>query len=438
MDQQKRRKEGNEEKCTKVVVILSKKEQKILYLEQFKENLESVKKLFPDIPNATDPMSVLLELIEAVQDPEYLKNHFQEIREIIPLYMSFDRNDLSEPAQVLDDYFAVRHAALKNDACELNEFLTMQLILPVLSRSDEKMDISQEANKFVDRDGILDKIGKEINKKYSSFCNECTEIMQKSKPMPTVRMVLKKTIFSSPRVFPILPALFSLNAVNQVLGGRKEAKTKLLMPDSSLPQLDRQANELSSIGKQEQQLVRNIQKMLLKEMDDFYQPMLVYKPLNQSQSMQAALRSSANLGWRETKPSFKKLTCKPYGILFCRTDRLAIDLALYCKLSSEKMLHLREQLSQYVMSYKDNQKVLKNEYGDQAAEIIKVFAELIKQDVYACGKSWDENLFEILKRNTKTSQSFFPVKYIDEKQENIDNAYHFFKNIFITFLFIKE
>ena len=210
------------------------------------------------------------------------------------------------------------------------------------------------------------------------------------------------------------------------------------MPDLSLPQLDRQVNELSSICELQQQLARNIQRILLKAMDKFYQPMLVFKPFNQSQGMQVGLRNYADLELREIKPTFKKLTCKPFGMLFCRTDRSALDLALYCKLSYEKMVHLREQLPQYVTSYKDNQKVLKNEYGDQAAEIIKVFTELIKQDIYSCGMCWDEKLFEILKSNTKTTQSFFPVMCMDEKQENIDNAYHFFKKYFYNISFYKR
>jgi len=98
-------------------------------------------------------------------------------------------------------------------------------------------------------------------------------------------------------------------------------------------------------------------------MDKFYQPMLVFKPFNQSQGMQVGLRNYADLELREIKPTFKKLTCKPFGMLFCRTDRLALDLALYCKLSYEKMVHLREQLPQYVTSYKDNQKVKKMNMG---------------------------------------------------------------------------
>lgn len=421
------------ENQTKIVFISIKNEKKMLYLKQFDEDVELVKKLFPDMKDPIDPAMVLLALIEAVQTPNYLKDHVSEIRSIVPLCMSGAAKYLDAPSATLKRYIKTLHAEQKNDIREYNEFSTIQSIIPVLSRSESKIELSEKVSCQLDTTLFLKDIASKIERQYNRLWSECALIKVHSY-RPQVRDPLVKMIFSDFRVYPILPALFALDAIKQVFKNEKVAKAKLIQSNTELPILKGKVNELNHIYKNEKLLFRGIQNILLSELDILYQPVKVYY----FQEDECSFLLNASMREKRESKHPEQINCKPFGVLLCKTDKMAFDLAMHCKLPYEKIISLREKLPQFLADFKEHQNDLEQQYGSCATSIIKVLATLSKSDIYASGNRLNDILFESLKKCTKSEKMFFSPN--DEKDANssmmncsndqIQKAYNFLKKYF--------
>lgn len=420
-----------EKSCTNVSYI-SRKERKMQYWDRFRESIRRVKNLFPDIETPLKPWMVLSKLIQDAQDKAFREEHAQEIREIVPLFMSFSVDELRKiDEDAVDTYIKVLKKARENDSLERNESIAVKYIIRTLNRTAENIEIKVE----VDRDQIIDEVKILVQKSYNTFANKCGNISTRVE----CRDQIVKTVFSDYRAYPLLPALFALDAIKQCFSERKEAKKNLIRPVSTLPELQQNMKQINYLCDQELQLIKEVRVALSQALEVIYRPISVCKVHSKSQLRPFPYNNvywDDEMGREKTlqkKQEQKWKRCKEFGILICKTDVLATDMALYCGLSYEKMIQLRGNLPKYLILQDESNAKLVDEYGEQAFEIINVFKELSRAEVYSSGGKWNEILFNVISKNAKNAKPFFATGSSQEEY-----AYKLMKKYFYNVNFSKR
>lgn len=221
--------------------------------------------------------------------------------------------------------------------------------------------------------GHLRRYKKIVKKTYIIYYKFYTDLQDTEFPvkrLPTCSDTLCKMVIMDSRIYPVLPALFTLSAVYQAALDKSPGKAALLefiiQPSLTDSCFTDNAYKTKVLSKLAYRLLNKIENTLIDNLNKYNTVVFPSKHINCPPSI-SALKFDA-----QQPPSEKVCFNQHINFAFplCKTQRLATDIATACSLTMEQTLELNTHISEHLLDKSYNEKHLREIYGDQVTEIM--------------------------------------------------------------------
>ena len=394
--------------------FLSKKAYKLTHSVQISDSVNFVKNDLVSGIAPANPLAVLLSLSEKIQDPAFRTGNLDSLRKALPLL-------LDSTAFVNSSWrtFDSCHSILK----KTDEHMIVQCyITSVLNRISAKLNRSErniELPAGITEDQLVANVLDQVQICYDRFFNELTYVSYQPSARPVCRKTLVKTILQDYWIYPVLPALFALDAIYQVTQNEKRSKSELLTPNTDFPSLETNVYCSQIFYRECLRLIKALTKTLSYVLEPIYTPIPLPKPSKKRGSFSSevnpySFHSEQANKKKESEQDYFTLQ-KDFVLPICRTDQLAVDLASSCALTIEQALDLSKSLPAYLIDAQYGEDAVKTKYNDTVREIIKVFRSLARPETYYTGTSFTQTLIQATSSISASAREFFRIESNNEQ-----------------------
>lgn len=369
----------------------------------------------------------LYTLLSILDNPTILEELDSDKKQL--LYMKLLSSQPDEPGDIR--IFAKTLKSYRRD-----EYIhrALNIVRQLLERSDPSREWGYEPDNQPD---LISKLREKIDKLYQKFHVDLQDAEFPVKRLPTCSDTLCKMIIMDSRIYPVLPALFTLSAVYQVAFDKSPSKATLLefiiQPSLTKSYFTDNAYDTYVLSKFSYRLLNKIENTMIDYLDNYN---TVTFPVKRSivPKTISAFDNTAHRS-RNEKDCFQRHI--NFAFPLCKTWRLVTDIATACSLTMEQALELNTHISEHLLDKSYNEKHLREIYGDQVTEIIKGFRTLANPGTYYKQDSFINIYKTYVWGKLSTSAKFFFVDpYADS--DNLPSNLHQFICKYFTYVSLSK
>lgn len=339
---------------------------------------------------------LLTELLAAVKDNLHiLKEHQAFWVQALPFFLSYPRDDGTGDSSLNN-----KRRKMLIKAVKAREFFSC--FQAYLSRVEYILKRSNPENYSKDSvltvfEGEADHVGEMLKKdieyagkQFFDYLN-WKNVRQINKPES--RDAVRKLFFQDPWLFPLIPALYSLDVLSIVLKNKRRSKAALLQPDENgLDIWSFTHRDLVVRTKGARELYLQIAKRVSEIRGPYITAAYPYYPwkplLNQRQRgrLLGFQHEYDDSYWEEqgeatdTKPFLRSSVAIKLPI--CHYRGLVFDLAKVYDLSSAELLDLLHKAPNYLYKGTPEWNTVSVSHADEVIEVLRVFRKLSEPELY--------------------------------------------------------
>ncbi len=306
-------------------------------------------------------------------------------------------------------------------------YRALNIVRQLLERSDPSREWGYEPD---NQPEFISKLRDEVDKIYLKFYTDLRDTEFPVKRLPTCSDTLCKMVIMDSRIYPVLPALFTLSAVYQAALDKSPGKAALLefiiQPSLTDSCFTDNAYKTKVLSKLAYRLLNKIENTLIDNLNKYNTVVFPSKHINCPPSISA-------LKFDDQQPPSEKVCFNQhinFAFPLCKTQCLATDIATACSLTMEQALELNTHISEHLLDKSYNEKHLREIYGDQVTEIIKGFRTLANPGTYYKQDSFINIYKTCVWGKLSASAKFFFVDPYDNSNNLPFNLYQFIRKYF--------
>lgn len=383
--------------------FLKKNLYRSLRLKELLDENERLKAFLNEQENNASVLHQIFEVLNLLSSNEKIRDNLKDFQAIVP----FVFDEYNEHGKIIEE---VSFKCLKeyDDRLELEEYLEAFLarIYSKLKRSDQNIELPAG----IAKDEILTPLEERINTQYQLFYQKLKHQLTKStllKGNAKCKKAMLQLLFSDYWIYPALPALFALSAAVQIFCNRSPSKESLLKINITPHIADIKIADTSVIYKELIDLTNKLEKDLADHLGALHHtidlPRVTKINTCKSAFPPRAYEENPVEEITDWNRYFSKQLIFPTPV--CRVHLVALELAQFAKLDSQKTVQLYENITNYLLDFNYNGDNIKKEYGETILHLIQFFRAFTKPDIYyaktALNVFFNDNLSNLEKDELK-------------------------------------
>lgn len=405
---------------------------------RIKELLDENKRLTTFLNEQENNGSVLhqiFEVLNLLSSDEKIRDNLKDFQAIVPFV--FDEYYYKEYGNFIEK---VSFKCLKgyDDRLELEEYLEALLarIYSKLKRSDQNIELPAG----IAKDEILKPLEERINTQYQLFYQKLEHQLTKStllKGKAKCKKAMLQLLFSDYWIYPALPALFALSAAVQIFCNRSPSKESLLKINIAPHIADIKIADTRVIHKELIDLTNKLEKDLANHLGALHHTVgLPYTSkihICKPAFSFSAYKKEPVEQITDWNKYFSKRLAFPTPV--CRVHLVALELAQFAQLDSQKTAKLYENITNYLLDFNYNGDNIKEEYGETILHLIQFFRIFTKPDIYYAETALNVIFNDNLNNLEKDELKFFITRENPTRDKAVKN---FFDTYFVYTQLGKE
>lgn len=383
--------------------FLKKNLYRSLRIKELLDENERLKAFLNEQENNASVLHQIFEVLNLLSSNEKIRDNLKDFQAIVP----FVFDEYNEHGKIIEE---VSFKCLKeyDDRLELEEYLEAFLarIYSKLKRSDQNIELPAG----IAKDEILTPLEERINTQYQLFYQKLKHQLTKStllKGNAKCKKAMLQLLFSDYWIYPALPALFALSAAVQIFCNRSPSKESLLKINITPHIADIKIADTSVIYKELIDLTNKLEKDLADHLGALHHtidlPRVTKINTCKSAFPPRAYEENPVEEITDWNRYFSKQLIFPTPV--CRVHLVALELAQFAKLDSQKTVQLYENITNYLLDFNYNGDNIKKEYGETILHLIQFFRAFTKPDIYyaktALNVFFNDNLSNLEKDELK-------------------------------------